>query len=289
MKKNSILIADDTPTVLDFLELVFENQDFDVLRAGSGQRAIELARTRDPDLLLIDVMMPDVDGFQVCRAIRSDPATTNLPILLYSAVVGEEVRARARAAGADEFLGKTLHHAELVSRVRDWLASRSFPGGVGRPKAVEVALDLLDLLEVELVWLLEKADDGYETLAITSARGQQQAIRFQSLVGEGPFRAASDTLFGHSEASRRLRMDWGLNEVSDLRGGADLAQAMRRMGANAIGASVLMSGDEPVGMLVFSSPASLSINSARARVISVGLRYATMALQALKEIHHGDY
>lgn len=280
MKKNSILIADDTPTVLDFLELVFENQDFEVLRAGNGQRAIELARTGDPDLLLIDVMMPDVDGFQVCRTLRSDPATTNLPILLYSAVVGEEVRARARAAGADEFLGKTLHHAELVSRVRDWMASRSFPGGVGQPAAVEVGLDLLDLLEVELVWLLERVDDTYRTLAITSARGQQQAVRFQSLVGQGPFGAGQNTLFGHSETSRRLRMDWGLSEVAELQGGGKLAQAMRRMGANAIGASALLSGDEPVGMVIFSSPASLSIDSARARAISAGLRYATMALQA---------
>lgn len=280
MKKNSILIADDTPTVLDFLELVFENQDFEVLRAGNGQRAIELARTGDPDLLLIDVMMPDVDGFQVCRTLRSDPATTNLPILLYSAVVGEEVRARARAAGADEFLGKTLHHAELVSRVRDWMASRSFPGGVGQPAAVEVGLDLLDLLEVELVWLLERVDDTYRTLAITSARGQQQAVRFQSLVGQGPFGVGQNTLFGHSETSRRLRMDWGLSEVAELQGGGKLAQAMRRMGANAIGASALLSGDEPVGMVIFSSPASLSIDSARARAISAGLRYATMALQA---------
>lgn len=282
MEKSSILIADDTPTVLDFLELVFENQNFEVIRAGSGARAIELARTGDPDLLLIDVMMPDVDGFEVCRTLRSDAATTDLPILLYSAVVGEEVRARARAAGADEFLGKTLHHAELVSRVRDWLASRSFPGGVGPPAAIEVALDLLDLLEVELVWLLEKRGVGYQTIAISSARGQQQALRFQSMVGEGPFSADPETLFGSSEASRRLRMDWGLGEVAELRDGVEISKAMQRVGANAIGAAALTSQDQTIGMLVFSSPAALSIDSARARAISAGLRYATLALETAR-------
>lgn len=280
---SSILIADDTPTVLDFLELVFENQDFQVIRAGSGARAIELARAQKPDLLLVDVMMPDVDGFEVCRTLRSDPETTDLPILLYSAIVGEEVRTKARAAGADEFLGKTLHHAELVSRVRDWLASRSFPGGVGRPEAIEVALDLLDLLEVELVWLLDVAVEGYRTAAVASARGEQQALRFHSIVGDGPFTADPDSIFGRSVVSHRLRMDWGMNEVAQLRDGRQLVDAMRRVGANAIGASALNSGEEAVGMVIFSAPAALSIDSVRARAISAALRYATMALQTSRD------
>lgn len=274
-----ILIADDTPTVLDFLELVFENQGFEVIRAGSGARALELARAEDPDLLLVDVMMPDVDGFEVCRALRRDPQTTNQTILLYSAVVGEEVRARARAAGADEFLGKTLHHAELVSRVRDWLASRSLPGGVGESAAIEVALDLLDLMQVELVWLLRKEQGLYRTAAISSARGQQQALRFEGLVGPGPFAPQEGSLFGRTEELRRLRMDWGLGEVAEMVGGGNVANAMQRVGANALGSAMLTSAERPVGMVIFSSPAALAIDTARARAISAGLRYATLALE----------
>lgn len=277
-----ILIADDTPTVLDFLELVFENQDFEVIRAGSGARALELARSQEPDLLLVDVMMPDMDGFEICRSLRRDPETTNQTILLYSAVVGEEVRARARAAGADEFLGKTLHHAELVSRVRDWLASRSLPGGVGDPAAVEVALDLLDLMQVELVWLLHKQQGLYRTAGISSARGQQQALRFQGLIGPGPFAPQAGSFFGRTEELRRLRMDWGLGEVADLVGGGTVANAMQRMGANALGSALLTTAEEEIGMVIFSSPAALAIDTARARAISAGLRYATMALAGLR-------
>ena len=125
-----ILICDDTPTVLDFLELVFEKQGFEVIRAGSGEYAIQAAADHHPDLLLVDAMMPGIDGFEVCRRLRANPETAGETILMYSAVVGEEVRARALSSGADEFLGKTLSHAELVAQVRDWLAASSAPGGV---------------------------------------------------------------------------------------------------------------------------------------------------------------
>ncbi|MGA9190710.1 MAG: response regulator, partial [Anaerolineales bacterium] len=124
-----ILICDDTPTVLDFLELVFEKQGFEVIRAGSGAYALEAAAEHHPDLLLVDAMMPGMDGFEVCRRLRAQPDTASETILMYSAIVGEEVRARALSAGADEFLGKMISHAELVSQVRDWLAARSAPGG----------------------------------------------------------------------------------------------------------------------------------------------------------------
>ena len=122
-----ILICDDTPTVLDFLELVFEKQGFEVIRAGSGAYALEAAAEHHPDLLLVDAMMPGMDGFEVCRRLRAQPDTASETILMYSAIVGEEVRARALSAGADEFLGKMISHAELVSQVRDWLAARSAP------------------------------------------------------------------------------------------------------------------------------------------------------------------
>ena len=147
-----VLICDDTPTVLDFLELVFEKQGFDVIRAGSGPYAVEMASEHHPDVVLVDAMMPGMDGFEVCRRLRAKPDTADETILMYSAIVGDEVRARALSAGADEFLGKTLTHAELVSQVRDWLAARSGPGGIGRPAWVQVGLDLLVLFGSDLPW-----------------------------------------------------------------------------------------------------------------------------------------
>ena len=273
-----ILIADDTQTVLDYLELVFDKQGFETIRATGGAHAIEQALEHDPDLVLVDVMMPDVDGFDVCRALRGDPKTSHLPILLYSAVVGEEVRARARAAGADEFLGKSLHHAELVSRVRDWLATRSLPGGVGDPAMVEVGLDVLALLEVEWVWLLREVTDEFETAAVVHKLGQQEAHHMQKDVEGHSFSAQPDSLVGEVLRAGRLRAGWELEDVASLQDGDRIARAARRADARAITAAPLGVTDTGKGVLLASSSASLARDRAGGQRVGIALRYASLAL-----------
>lgn len=276
---SKILIADDTMTVLDYLELVFEKEGFEIIRAGSGRQAIEKAKEQKPDLLLVDVMMPDVDGFDVCRALRSDPATSHLPILLYSAVVGEEVRARARAAGADEFLGKSLHHAELVNRVRDWLASRSLPGGIGEPEMVEVAADLLSLLEVELVWVLGEQEQGYfVTLAIACERGEQEALRFASRIGAGPHQEQPSSVLGAVMSRGPVRPDWPLEEVARLEGGDSLAKAMASLGASSLIAASLHPHESLRGALLATAAPTLSRSKGEAKRLAAALRYLNLAL-----------
>jgi len=122
---SKILIVDDTAELLFFLDYIFQRNDFEVVTAANGKDAIRLARETNPDVLLIDVMMPGIDGLEVCRQLRQDPDMRDVPILLYSAAVGEEIRQKAVDAGANEFLGKTMNHEELVTKVRDWLASES--------------------------------------------------------------------------------------------------------------------------------------------------------------------
>lgn len=120
-----ILIADDTKELLFFLEYLFHQNGFDVITASSGAEAVRLTKETRPDLLLVDAMMPGMNGLEVCRQVRTELKMTKVPILLYSAAVGEEIRKEAIKAGADEFLGKTLHHSELLAKVQDWLNARS--------------------------------------------------------------------------------------------------------------------------------------------------------------------
>jgi CheY-like chemotaxis protein len=122
---SKILIVDDTTELLFFLDYIFQRNDFEVVTAANGKDAIRLAKETDPDVLLVDVMMPGIDGLEVCRQLRQDPDLRDVPILLYSAAVGEEIRQKAIDAGANEYLGKTINHEELVTKVRDWLASES--------------------------------------------------------------------------------------------------------------------------------------------------------------------
>ncbi len=120
---SKILIVDDTTELLFFLDYIFQRNGFEVVTAANGKDAIRLAKETHPDVLLVDVMMPGIDGLEVCRHLRQDPDMRDVPILLYSAAVGEEIRQKATDAGANEFLGKTMNHEELVTKVRDWLAS----------------------------------------------------------------------------------------------------------------------------------------------------------------------
>jgi len=122
---DKILIVDDTTELLFFLDYVFQRNGFEVVTAANGKDAIRIAKETNPDVLLVDVMMPGIDGLEVCRQLRQDADMHDVPILLYSAAVGEEIRQKALEAGANEFLGKTINHEELVTKVRNWLASES--------------------------------------------------------------------------------------------------------------------------------------------------------------------
>lgn len=121
---SKILIVDDTTELLFFLDYIFQRNGFEVVTAANGTEAIQLAKEKTPDVMLVDVMMPGIDGLEVCRRLREDPEMREVPILLYSAAVGEEIRQKAQDAGANEFLGKTLNHEELVSKVRNWLEAK---------------------------------------------------------------------------------------------------------------------------------------------------------------------
>jgi DNA-binding response OmpR family regulator len=122
---DKILIVDDTTELLFFLDYIFQRNGFEVVTAANGKDAIRIAKETNPDVLLVDVMMPGIDGLEVCRQLRQDADMHDVPILLYSAAVGEEIRQKALEAGANEFLGKTINHEELVTKVRNWLASES--------------------------------------------------------------------------------------------------------------------------------------------------------------------
>ena len=277
-KPTKILICDDTITLLDFLELVFEKQGFQVIKSAYGEHALEAATVECPDVALVDVMMPGIDGLEVCRRLRANPETRTLPILLYSAIVGEEIRRDALAAGADEFIGKTLHHAELVAKVRDWLAMRSLPGGVGVPRAVEGLKDLLEMLDSDVVWALQERRDALEHLGLVCRQGEQEARRFLGTAGHGPFRL--DLTMPLTQAARdgvSLR-DYTANALSREMGGGGLARAMTQLGVLALNIYAISGQDRERGVLVFSSPAALLDDEEKNNRVAIGLRYASNLL-----------
>ena len=112
-----VLVADDNADMRDYLSRLLRERGWKVDAAANGREAFELARTRQPDVVLTDVMMPELDGFELLEALRSDPATRSLPVILLSARAGEEARIEGMRAGADDYVVKPFAARELLVRV----------------------------------------------------------------------------------------------------------------------------------------------------------------------------
>ncbi|MEX0921228.1 MAG: PleD family two-component system response regulator [Rhodovibrionaceae bacterium] len=113
-----ILIVDDVEANVKLLEAKLTSEYFDILTAHDGETALEVARSQSPDLILLDVMMPGMDGIEVCRILRGDSRTAHIPIVMLTALSDIEDRVRGLEAGADDFLSKPANDLTLFSRVR---------------------------------------------------------------------------------------------------------------------------------------------------------------------------
>jgi len=114
-----ILVVDDTATNRLILRAKLSADYYDVLQADGGISGLEMARRELPDLVLLDVMMPDMDGFAVCLALKSDPLTAHIPVVMVTAANAQEDRIRGLEAGADDFLNKPINDITLFARVRN--------------------------------------------------------------------------------------------------------------------------------------------------------------------------
>lgn len=110
-----VLIIDDDYTLTEMLKLTMPQQGFEVLTANSGPEGIETASESQPDVIVLDLMMPDMDGWQVCRKIRS---FSQVPILVVSAIVDAQQVMRALDEGADDYLVKPIVPGVLISRLK---------------------------------------------------------------------------------------------------------------------------------------------------------------------------
>ena len=113
-----VLVVDDLPANVKLLEARLSAEYFDVLTASGGAQAIEVALAQHPDIVLLDVMMPGMDGFECCRRLRADPRTAHIPVVMVTALSETEDRLRGLEAGADDFLTKPFSEVALNARIR---------------------------------------------------------------------------------------------------------------------------------------------------------------------------
>jgi sigma-B regulation protein RsbU (phosphoserine phosphatase) len=136
-----ILIVEDNPASLDILQTRLKAHNYEIITAVDGEAGLEMAKEKQPDLILLDIMMPKMDGIEVCRHLRADPSLPFMPIIMVTAKADSKDVVAGLEAGGDEYLTKPVDHAALVARVKSML----------RIKALhDTVLEQSDQLKIQL-------------------------------------------------------------------------------------------------------------------------------------------
>ena len=122
MLGQKILVVDDEPNIVQSLAFVFNREGFDVATAGDGVQAMSMIRDSKPNLLILDIVMPNKNGYEVCQEIKSDPELKDIQVLMLSSISNENSRRHAMSQGADDYINKPFSPMQVVTRVKELLA-----------------------------------------------------------------------------------------------------------------------------------------------------------------------
>jgi len=120
-----VLVVEDEPILLRLVQVNLRMEGFEVIACSSGEEGLERAGERPPDVAVLDVLLPGIDGFEVCRRLRTDPATEDVPIVMLTAQAQDEDKERGYALGVHEYVTKPFEPMDLVAIVRLALAGRT--------------------------------------------------------------------------------------------------------------------------------------------------------------------
>jgi DNA-binding response OmpR family regulator len=138
MAPATVLVVDDDPVILKLLEVNFEMEGFEVVRAADGFEGLERARAVRPDIVILDVMMPRMTGYEVAKALREDENTAHIPIIFVTARAQSSDVERGMELGVDDYVTKPFDPLDLIARVNALLA-RSGPAEAPEPEPVPPA------------------------------------------------------------------------------------------------------------------------------------------------------
>jgi PleD family two-component response regulator len=237
---NKIVVCDDEDAIAHLINIALGDAGYLCLRARDGEQAIFLATVESPDLMILDVMMPKVDGIAACKRIKGDPLLSRIPILMLTSLAGIDDKVKGLEAGADDYLAKPFDLRELTARVRalirtsrrerDRSPTTSLPGPAALEAAVEERIQggaPFALLHCEL--------DGFD--AFVDAQGFREGVQLVGSVGRalaGPARGLSLTHLGgddfallvasgHADETARMLVDAVAEATAEIKPAVKLA------------------------------------------------------------------
>ncbi|MCD7037207.1 EAL domain-containing response regulator [Pseudomonas sp. MAFF 311095] len=161
----TLLIVDDEPQVRKLLETLLQHEGYQTLTAGSGEEALQLVAQQPPDLILLDIMMPGMDGYEVASQLKGDETTAGIPIIMLSALSEPSARVNGLEAGAEEFITKPVERVELWLRVRNLLRLKTRGDWVSHSRELAqrpTGMNVHDLARQDLENALRQAVEHHE-------------------------------------------------------------------------------------------------------------------------------
>ena len=219
--KSRILVVDDEPEAVELLEFNLKKAGFDVITAADGAQALKKARSAQPDLIVLDLMMPEIDGLEVCKILRRDPATARIPIIMLTAKAAEVDRIVGLELGADDYVTKPFSPRELVLRVNKVL--RRGQTDQPEPNTLRFGHLLIDTPQHLIQWrgkAVELTNTEFKLLALLAKRCGRVQSREQLLRDVWEYSATLDTRTVDTHM-RRLREKLGpaAKHLDTVRGG----------------------------------------------------------------------
>lgn len=172
-KKQKILIVDDEPMNLKVISVILENYGYAYETATNGREALEKTKSFSPDLIFLDIMMPEMDGYEACRRIKEDPSSRHIPVVMVTALADKDAKLQGLNAGANDFLTKPVDTTELMVRTKNLLKIKEFEDFLKqhnellearvkhRTSALKFALDELGRTNEELLLSKDIIKKGY--------------------------------------------------------------------------------------------------------------------------------
>jgi DNA-binding response OmpR family regulator len=215
-----ILVVDDEPEAVELVEFNLKKAGFNVITAADGSQALKKARSAQPDLIVLDLMMPEIDGLEVCKILRRDPATARIPIIMLTAKAAEVDRIVGLELGADDYVTKPFSPRELVLRVNKVL-QRGQPDQA-EPDTLRFGHLLIDTPRHLVQWRgrsVELTSTEFKLLALLAQRHGRVQSRDQLLRDVWEYNAAVDTRTVDTHMRRlREKLGPGAKHLDTVRG-----------------------------------------------------------------------
>lgn len=283
-KSALILVVDDIPDTLDLLANWLELHNFSTIKATSGKQALDMAAEYRPDLILLDVMMPKMDGIETCRQLKANHQTAGIPIILVTAKDPSDARAEGMIAGAIDYITKPVNLQDLTTRVENALASdRESPVDVQR-LLEEISHTALAILGSAMVWVLslDTANNTLISRTLVTNSGSREETQFLLKAGnnrpvpEFSLEDANNPLCG-TVITRQMSINIPLKRLQDEPSTQNLAEAVEQLQLNFISIVPLIAAGKTAGVMALGNYQVQNMESPRARQIlaSFGSQAAT--------------